>query len=153
MEAYELVEQLERMWPSVPKHVPLVEHGKGVTTFSVFAEVEGLWLYVALRVSPKEGVRDVVVVVDPKVHIKADRVLVVFKGHPSNRGSLLLDVFPHADVSKASNRERVLELCKAAMHAFVKERLAANKLTAQQLRRLSHWSSGSIGGVSAGTPA
>ncbi len=120
MEAYELVEKFQKLWRKVAKNIPLEAgwHGKH-RLIAMFLVSGPLQVYLALIVGPQGGVKETVIVIDPRQRITTDRLVIYSTdGGDVGRGALLkLDNLRHQVLQKPrpQRRDTAILLCRAAM--------------------------------------
>lgn len=157
MEPYELVEKFQLEWPRKPKGVPLEAIGRSGASFGLFVEAGELQVHISLQVGTRGGIRETIVVVDPRPRVIADRLVVYSTdGAEARRGMFL----PLSDLRRQvaqtpapKRREAAIELCRAAMLDYVNGDLQRNPLRPEGLRVLPSTSQSISSVIFSGAPS
>ena len=140
MEVYELVEEFQSVWGSVPTGVVLERKEGARVAFGVYLKAGlSLQVYVSLSVGPRGGIAEEIIAIDPSARIVADR-LVVYANDGGRYGEGLL--LPLSALRREAmqtalvqRQARALELCRNAMNEFT-ESCRLNPLRPGQVRNL-----------------
>lgn len=82
MEPWDLVEHMELLWPTLAREVVFRNNAR---TFLITMELEGLWWYLQVSLGHKNQLKTSTIIIDPRMTIIGDRLLVYSYALPNCR--------------------------------------------------------------------
>jgi len=149
LEALELVEEIQDLWPDLPKGSPVITTEQGKLNARLFIEVDGLYVVLRLMRGPRGGLYEEFVILDPTQRVVADRLLALQQQDGRQLGFQILDagVIRHAIKNGATPTEAL----RSELLRFVQRATDRPEQTARMLRGIESTSM-SVRQVSGGLP-